>query len=305
MAGWRASALTAFRSTRIASRCRTRRARTRGRSSRARRGRSGSAVTFVARLDACVEASGSLLCCGLDPDGFATAAEAEQRCLEIVDATVDFVCAFKPNLAFFEQMGSSGYAILERLRARIPVDRILILDAKRGDTGNTAEAYARALFDVLGADCVTVNPLLGSDSVQPFLQREGRGALLVARSSNPGAADLLDAPLASGMPVSARIVELGLQWDPGGTIGFVVGATRPQAIAAIRAAAPDAPLLLPGVGAQGGALEESVAAGIDARGRGVIIPVSRGLAAAPEGAARAARKLRERIEEVRASVAHV
>ena len=167
-------------------------------------------MTFVARLDACVEASGSLLCCGLDPDGFASALQAEHRCLEIVDETIEHVCAFKPNLAFFEQLGSAGYAILERLRARIPRDRILILDAKRGDMGNTAEAYARALFDVLGADCVTVNPLLGSDSVLPFLQREGRGALLVARSSNPGASDLLDARLESGMPVSARIVELGL-----------------------------------------------------------------------------------------------
>ena len=262
-------------------------------------------MTFVARLDACVEASGSLLCCGLDPDGFASAADAERRCLEIVDQTMDHVCAYKPNLAFFEQMGSAGYAILERLRSRIPRDRILLLDAKRGDMGNTAEAYTRALFDVLGADCVTVNPLLGSDSVLPFLQREDRGALLVARSSNPGAVDLLDARLESGLPVSARIVELGLAWDPGGRVGFVVGATRPDAVAAIRVAAPDAPLLLPGVGAQGGALEDSVSAGLDARGRGIIVSVSRGIAAAPEGAGEAARTFHERIEEVRAAVAHV
>jgi orotidine 5'-phosphate decarboxylase subfamily 2 len=262
-------------------------------------------VTFVARLDACVEASGSLLCCGLDPDGFTSADAAEHRVLELVNETLEHVCAFKPNLAFFEQLGSAGYAILERLRAHIPRDRILILDAKRGDMGNTAEAYARALFDVLGADCVTVNPLLGSDSVLPFLQRPDCGALLVARSSNPGAADLLDQQLESDVPVSARIVELGLGWDPGGSVGFVVGATRPEAVAAIRAAAPNAPLLIPGVGAQGGALEESVAAGLDARGRGVIISVSRGLAAAPEGAGAAARQFRERIDEVRAAVAHV
>lgn len=260
-------------------------------------------MTFAARLDACVDASGSLLCCGLDPDGFASAAQAEHRCLEIVDETIEHVCAFKPNLAFFEQLGSAGYAILERLRTRIPGDRILILDAKRGDTGNTAEAYARALFDVLGADCVTVNPLMGSDSVLPFLQRRDRGALLVARSSNPGAADLLDQRLASGEQMSARIVELGLGWDPGGAVGFVVGATRPDAVAEIRRAAPDAPLLLPGVGAQGGALEESISAGLDARGRGAIISVSRGIASAPEGAARAAAGFRERIEEIRAAVA--
>ncbi len=154
-------------------------------------------MTFVARLDACVEASGSLLCCGLDPDGFASATEAEQRCLEIVDATSEFVCAFKPNLAFFEQMGSAGYAILERLRTRIPHDRILILDAKRGDVGNTAAAYNRALFDVLGADCVTVNPLLGRDLVLPFLQREDR-----ARSSSRGAA--IPAPSTCSTHVSSR-----------------------------------------------------------------------------------------------------
>ncbi|MHB8488546.1 MAG: orotidine-5'-phosphate decarboxylase [Candidatus Dormibacteria bacterium] len=260
-------------------------------------------MTFAARLDACVDASGSLLCCGLDPDGFASAAQAEHRCLEIVDETIEHVCAFKPNLAFFEQLGSAGYAILERLRTRIPGDRILILDAKRGDMGNTAEAYARALFDVLGADCVTVNPLMGGDSVLPFLQRKDRGALLVARSSNPGAADLLDQRLASGERLSARIVELGLGWDPGGAVGFVVGATGPEAVAEIRRAAPDAPLLLPGVGAQGGALEESISAGLDARGRGAIISVSRGIASAPEGAARAALGFRERIEEIRAAVA--
>jgi orotidine-5'-phosphate decarboxylase len=259
-------------------------------------------VTFAARLDACVDATGSLLCAGLDPDGFASAAEAERRCLEIVDATMEYVSAFKPNLAFFEQFGSAGYAILERLRKHVPDDRMLILDAKRGDMANTAAAYARALFDVLGADCVTVNPLLGGDSLAPFLAREGRGVLLVARSSNPGAADLLDARLETGLPVSLRIVELGLSLDPGGAVGFVVGATAPEAVAAIRGAAPAAPLLLPGVGAQGGSLEDAVRAGLDGRGRGVIVAVSRGIAMAPEGAARAAQILRERIEGVRAAV---
>ena len=259
-------------------------------------------MTFAARLDACVDATGSLLCAGLDPDGFASAAEAERRCIEILELTMDFVCAFKPNLAFFEQYGSAGYAILERLRVRIPRERLLILDAKRGDMANTAAAHARALFDVLGADCVTVNPLLGGDSLVPFLEHEGRGVLLVARSSNPGAADLLDARLESGLPVSLRIVELGLSLDPGGAVGFVVGATAPEAVAAVRNAAPSAPLLLPGVGAQGGSLEESVRAGLDGRGRGVIVSVSRGIAMAPDGAGHAAETLRDRIEGVRAAV---
>ena len=136
----------------------------------------------------------------------------------------------------------------------------------------------------------------------PFLDHEDRGILLVARSSNPGAADILDARLASGEPVSRRIVELGLAADPGGAVGFVVGATAPQEVEAIRSAAPAAPLLLPGVGAQGGSLEDAVSAGLDSRGRGVIVAVSRGIAAAPEGPASAARELRERIEVVRAAV---
>ncbi len=259
-------------------------------------------MTFVARLDACVEASGSLLCAGLDPEGFSGAAEAERHCLDVIEATMEHVCAFKPNLAFFEQFGSAGYAVLERLRAHIPPDRILILDAKRGDMANTAAAYARALFDVLGADIVTVNPLLGGDSIRPFLDRDGRGVFLVARSSNPGATDLLDARLEDGLPVSMHIVEMGTRLDPGGAVGFVVGATAPNAVATIRRAAPAAPLLLPGVGAQGGSLEDSVSAGLDDRRAGIVVAVSRGIAGAPEGPGEAARVLRERIEMVRSAV---
>ena len=155
-------------------------------------------MTFAARLDACVEASCSLLCCGLDPDGFASAAEAEHRCLELVEATIDHVCAFKPNLAFFEQLGSAGYAILERLRTRIPRDRILILDAKRGDMGSTAEQYAREVFDRYGADAVTLSPFLGFDSIEPYLRYAGKGVILLCRTSNPGGADLQEQRLETG-----------------------------------------------------------------------------------------------------------
>ena len=256
-------------------------------------------MSFVERLDAVVERSGSLLCVGLDPDGCDDAAGAERHCLAVLDATLEHACAVKPNLAFFEQFGSAGYAVLERLRRRIPVDRLLVLDGKRGDIGSTAEAYARSLFDVLGADAVTVNPLMGRDAVAPFLAREGRGAFLVARSSNPGAVDLLDQPMADSRPLYRRIVELGLAWDPGGAAGFVVGATDAGAVAAVRAGAPEAPLLLPGVGAQGGALEEAVRAGVDARGGRVLVGVSRGIAQAEEGPAAAAAAFARRIEAVR------
>lgn len=260
----------------------------------------GSTVT--ARLDQAIEAAGSLLCLGLDPEGSGNAAAAEQQCLRLLEATLDAVCAVKPNLAFFEQYGSAGYAVLERLRAEVPAGTLLILDAKRGDMANTAEAYARALFDVLGADIVTVNPLLGGDSVAPFLTRPGRGVFVLARTSNPGAADFLEHRDSDGTGTALfeRIVDAALGWDPGGSVGFVVGATAPAAIAAVRQRAPLAPLLLPGVGAQGGDLEASVAAGLDANGRGVVLPVSRGIAAAPDPGG-AARHLRDRIAAVRAA----
>ncbi|HYL71489.1 MAG TPA: orotidine-5'-phosphate decarboxylase [Candidatus Dormibacteraeota bacterium] len=258
-------------------------------------------MTFAERLDGCVERADSLLCLGLDPHGAESAAAAERTCRELLDATLDMVCAVKPNLGFFEQLGSAGYAVLERLRAAVPADRILILDGKRGDVGSSAEAYARALFDVLGADAVTVNPLQGADAVAPFLARNDRGAFLLTRTSNPGAADLLDARLASGKTVYERIVELGLSWDGGGAVGFVVGATDPAAVRTVRGAAPDAPLLVPGVGAQGGSLEDAVHAGLDARRRGMVVNVSRGIAGAPDGARAAAQTWRDRINAVRAA----
>jgi orotidine 5'-phosphate decarboxylase subfamily 2 len=260
-------------------------------------------VAFVERLDAAIERSGSLLCVGLDPDGFEDAASAERFCLETMDAALPHACAVKANLAFFEQLGSPGYAVLERLRLHLPAERLLILDGKRGDIGSTAEAYARALFDVLGADAVTVNPLMGADAVAPFLQRRGRGAFIMARSSNRGAADLLEQRLFDGSAVYERIVDLGLSWDPGGAVGFVAGATAVDAVAAVRAAAPEAPLLIPGVGAQVGSLEDAVRAGVDGRGGRLLVAVSRGIAQAPEGPAAAAAALAARIAAVRGAEA--
>jgi orotidine-5'-phosphate decarboxylase len=257
--------------------------------------------SFAGRLAATIAATDSLLCVGLDPDGMDGAAAAERHCRALLDDTLDVVCAVKANLAFFEQYGSAGYAVLERLRAAVPADRLLILDGKRGDIGSTSAAYARALFDVLGADAVTVNPLLGRDSVEPFLSRAGRGVLLLARTSNPGASDFLERPDCAGAaPLYQRIVEEATRWDGGsGAIGFVVGATAPRAVASVRRSAPAAPLLLPGVGAQGGALEETVLAALDDNGGGAIVSVSRGISGAREGPAAAARALRERIAAVR------
>ncbi len=258
--------------------------------------------SFTDRLATAVAGAGSMLCLGLDPDGMTDAAAAERQCLQLLEATLDAVCAVKPNLAFFEQYGSAGYAVLERLRSAVPGDRVLILDGKRGDMANTSAAYARALFDVLGADAITVNALQGDDAVAPFLDRPGRGVFILARTSNPGAADFLEAPCGpDGPALYERIVVEALGWDGGaGAVGFVVGATAPHAVAQVRRLAPRAPLLLPGVGAQGGSLEDTVASALDADGAGALVAVSRGIATAAQGATAAAREYRDRINAVRA-----
>jgi len=257
-----------------------------------------SRPAFSTRLATAGHELGSLLCLGLDPAGCADTAELERFCVAMLEAALPQVAAVKPNLAFFEQHGSAGLAVLERVRRRVPDTRLVILDAKRGDVGSTAEAYARALFDTWGADAVTVNPLMGRDAVAPFLARPGTAALLLARTSNPGAADFLEAPLGDGRPLYARIVETALTWSGAGEIGFVVGATAAPAIGEVRALAPSAPLLLPGIGAQGGDLEAAVRAGLDAAGGGILIPVSRGITGAGDPAA-AAVELRCRIEAAR------
>jgi orotidine-5'-phosphate decarboxylase len=258
-------------------------------------------VGFHDRLREAIDRSGSLLCVGLDPDAeLGTAQAVERFCLDLLDATLEHCAAVKPNLAFFEQFGPDGLRVLQRLREHIPADRVLILDAKRGDIGNTAQAYARALFDVYGADAVTVNPLMGEDSVAPWLAHEGRGVFLLGRTSNPGAKDLLEQRLQTGQAVYERIAELAQRWDAGrGAVGLVVGATAPEAIATLRRQTPALPFLLPGVGVQGGSLEDALRAGLDAQGGGVLIAVSRGIAAATEGPAAAAAALHQRSSAAR------
>ena len=259
---------------------------------------------FHDRLRETVQRSGSLLCLGLDPDiSLQTPAAVERFCLATLDAALEHCAAVKPNLAFYEQFGPDGLRVLQRVRERVPSDRILLLDGKRGDIGNTAEAYARALFDVFGADAVTVNPLMGEDTIAPWLAHQGRGVFLLARTSNPGAADLFEQPLRNGAHVYQHIAALAQRWDGGrGAVGLVVGATAPPAIAALRAAAPGLPLLLPGVGAQGGSLEDAVQAGLDSRGGGLLLSVSRGIATAAEGPGAAAAALSQRINAVRAAM---
>jgi orotidine-5'-phosphate decarboxylase len=248
-------------------------------------------------------AVGSVLCVGLDPApdalprSFPGTVEGIERFARLIlDGALPYASAVKPNLAFFEAFGSAGLAALERLRAVIPGDVPVIMDAKRGDIGSTSTRQAVALFDALGADAVTVNPYLGEDAVAPLLERLDRFAYVLCRTSNPGAAELqgltvagdtLDGP---GEPLWARVARRVATWGPGGTVGLVVGATVPDELAAVRTIAPELPFLVPGVGAQGGDIDAVLAharatAGFAAGqpGGGLVVNVSRGIAGAAFG----------------------
>ncbi len=258
--------------------------------------------SFQAKLLAAVERNQSLLCVGLDPDARAggTAAAARDFCLSIIRQTSDVVCCFKPNIAFFEQYGAAGWAALKEVIAAVPQDVPVLLDAKRGDIGSTAAAYAVAVFDELGADAVTVSPYLGADSIAPFLTRPGRAVFVLCYTSNPSAAELQQYGIE---PLYAQVARRAQTWGTAEQVGLVVGATQPEQLAQARRLAPDRWILAPGVGVQGGDLHAALAAGLDAHGRGLIIPVSRAVlyAADPRAAALA---LRNEINAARAALAH-
>jgi uridine monophosphate synthetase len=256
-------------------------------------------VEFYRRLTETALRNESLLCVGLDPqaDRLASGDDLFRFCQRIVDATRDLVCAYKPNFAFFEVAGPSGLEALRRIVAYIhkTADVPVILDAKRGDIGSTAEAYARAAFEVWGADAVTVNPYLGGDSVAPFTAYTDRGVFVLCHTSNPGATDLQTLPCPS-RPLYEVVAEKAAQW---GT-GLVVGATFPEALARVRALAPQAWILLPGVGAQGGDLESALAAGLREDGLGIVVIASRGVIYAPDPR-QAAQALRQQLNVARSS----
>jgi orotidine-5'-phosphate decarboxylase len=262
--------------------------------------------SYLERLAARTRTVGSVLCVGLDPvpealpTGFpATLAGVERFCEVLLEAAVPYAAAVKPNLAFFEAFGSAGIAALERLRRRIPADVPFVADAKRGDIGTTAARQAVALYDVLGADAVTVNPYLGSEAIEPLIARGDRFAYLLCRTSNPGAGELqgleVTADPALGAPAEplyARVARRAQAWGPGGTVGLVVGATAPAELERIRGIAPGLALLVPGVGAQGGEVQPVLrfgpAAAAPAGGRpggGLLVNVSRGIAGAAGAAA--------------------
>lgn len=253
----------------------------------------------------------SLLCIGLDTDAAliprhlgrsANAVLAFNR--RIIDATAELVCAYKLNLAFYETLGAEGWRVMEKTLEHIPRGIITIGDGKRGDIGNTSERYAQALFDELGFDAVTVNPYMGYDSVEPFLRWNDRGVFLLALTSNSGSNDFQRLRV-SGRPLYERVVRSAVKWNSKKNIGLVVGATYPNELRRIRNLAPEMPILIPGIGKQGGNLKPAIRYGCTKRGDRAIINASRSILYASHGKdfAQAARRetmrLRDEIEKYR------
>ena len=287
--------------------------------------------TFFSLLERHVQVCNSLLCVGLDPHpsdlvgrgvqlNAPTAEAALDFCLRLVKETSRYAAAYKPNAAFFEVLGAEGWSALKLVIAAITDEshRIgsvipVILDAKRGDIASTAEAYAKSAFETLGAHGITLSPYLGKDSIDPFVANREKGVFMLCKTSNPGAGDLQDLSVVGADPrerpnegehtgsplrVYEYVARLAQTWNTNGNIGLVVGATQPEALARVRALAPDLWLLTPGVGAQGGDLEKALSAGLREDGMGMLIPVSRGISRANDWA-KAAAELRDSIESMR------
>ncbi len=271
-------------------------------------------TTYISKLQQAWQTNNSLLCVGLDPDLSRLPAQFQTSpdgifdfCRAIIDATADMACSFKPQIAYFSALRAEAQLeqICSYLRSTYP-HLPLILDAKRGDIGATAEQYAREAFERYGADAVTVNPYMGSDSVAPYLEWKDRGCIVLCRTSNPGGSDLQFLQV-NGRPLYQHVADLvANQWNTNGQCSLVVGATFPEEIRQVRAIVGEMPLLVPGIGAQGGDVAATVAAGKTAAG-GMMINSSRAiLFAKPQGeesfaeaARRVAQQTRDEINRYR------
>jgi len=245
-------------------------------------------MDFFEKLNRAVQKNKSLLCIGLDPDPELMPAKVGvfEFNKGIINATSDLVCAYKLNLAFYEALGDRGLDALKRSVKHIPSNIPIIADAKRNDIGNTARAYARAIFSNFNFDATTVNPYLGFDSIEPFIEYEDKGIFILCRTSNPGSADFQTLRCRIGKtsrPLFEIVALKASQWNTNGNIGLVVGATYPEELRSIRQNHPDMPILIPGIGAQGGDLGLAVRYGVDAQGRGIIINSSRQIIYASPG----------------------
>jgi orotidine-5'-phosphate decarboxylase len=270
-------------------------------------------MSFIEKLSTVSRNSHSLLCVGLDPDPkLMPIKDVFQFNREIIDATSDLVCAYKPNLAFYEALGIEGLKALEKTLEHVPKAIPIIGDAKRGDIASSSEAYARALFETFGFDAATVNPYLGYDSIAPFIAYADKGVLILCKTSNAGSADFQEllfseASNANTRPLFELVALKAREWDTRGNIGLVVGATYPEQLRKVRELCPELPLLIPGIGAQGGDLAAVVKYGVDANGEKAIINCSRQILYASKGkdfaqaARREAVKLRDQINQNLAS----
>ncbi|KXU89405.1 orotidine 5'-phosphate decarboxylase [Caballeronia megalochromosomata] len=270
-------------------------------------------MSFIQTLNAAWSRTQSLLCVGLDPEPAKFPGALNGRpdaifefCKNIVDATAPYASSFKPQIAYFaahraEDQLEALIAHIHEQHAGMPV----ILDAKRGDIGSTAEQYAKEAFERYKADAVTVNPYMGFDSIEPYLEHEGRGVIVLCRTSNAGGSDLQFLET-GGKPLYQVVATLAAEkWNASGQLGLVVGATFPKEIETVRGIVGDMPLLIPGIGAQGGDVEATVRAGRTANGAGMLINSSRAILYAGKGddyaqaAAAAAKQTRDTINAYR------
>ncbi|HEX6548143.1 MAG TPA: orotidine-5'-phosphate decarboxylase [Candidatus Dormibacteraeota bacterium] len=260
-------------------------------------------MTYFERLRAAARARRSQLCVGLDPDPDridGNALDALRFCQRVIEQTSDHVCCYKPNAAYWAQYGVDGFRALTEIRLSIPEDIPLLLDFKVADIGNTMKAYARAAFEALDADAVTVHAYHGADSLEEYTAAyPDRGVYIVCRTSNPGGADLQDLD-AGGRPLYLAVAELAERVNQQGNVGLVVGATAPTEVAEVRAAS-DLPFLLPGVGPQGGDLEGAVRAAWTGDEASCLVSVSRAVLYAEDPDAEA-HKLKQAINSVLAAV---
>lgn len=272
-------------------------------------GREVTAIKFIDKLLTASRRNHSLLCIGLDPDpGQMPDMPVAEFNRMIIDATADLVCAYKPNIAFYEALAGEGMKALHSILRDTPSYIPVIADAKRGDIGNTSRMYARAIFDNMGFDATTVSPYMGTDSLEPFLEYEDKGVFVLCRTSNPGSRDFQSLLCQDGQgkpePLYMHVARRSAEWNERGNVGLVVGATHPDELTMVRETCPDIPLLIPGIGAQGGDLEATVRHGTDANREKAIIVSSRQILYAskgrvfPEAARRAAMQLRDQINHI-------
>lgn len=276
-----------------------------------------AALSFSEKVATASQSRDSLLCVGLDPtvermpSSVTRGRSSRDAIIEfnksIVESTVEFATAFKPQLAMYMQYGPEGYEALLETRALIPDDTPCILDCKIGDISTTMEPYARAYLDSANFDAITVNPYMGSECLQPVFDRPGKGVFLLCKTSNPGSGEIQNLELATGQPLFAEIASKVVEWNTSSaaSLGLVVGATYPAELIEVRSVAPNLLILVPGIGSQAGDLAAAVDAGLDDRGGGLLINSARSITYASSGddfaqaAARAARTLRDQINAIR------